>query len=190
MVKANIDQEVILIRGIGQKDETAFIEIYQIYHRQIYNYLVRTLNDPIAADDVLQEVFLAIWQGAAGFRHKSTPKTWIYRIAHKRAISWLRKHKRVSESVELHDQIRDNTSPEEIALVNLENHQLGNALMILPLKHRSVLELAFGQDMSYSEVAEVLNIPVGTVKSRMSHALDVLNKALTSEAQGDHKAGR
>lgn len=172
------EEDFLLIKAIADGNENAFGEMYRRYQQPIYNYLLRIIQDDAGADDILQEVFLAVWQGAGKFRQKSTVKTWIYRIAYKQSISWLRKHHRKPHLIELEEVIDDNESPEETAMATIRNAQLKRAMAGLGPKHRAVLDLAFVHDMSYTEIAEILNCPIGTVKSRMSYALQNLSQIL------------
>lgn len=173
-----MEEDIHLIQAIAGGSENAFSEVYRRYHRPIYNYLLRIVQDDAGADDILQEVFLAIWQGAGKFKQKASVKTWIYRIAYKQSISWLRKHKRKSSRVPLDEMIDSGESPEERAMAAMRSIYINKAMAGLTLKHRAVIELAFVQEMSYAEIAEILDCPVGTVKSRMSYALRQLSQSL------------
>ena len=173
-----LEEDVYLIQLIAGGNENSFGEIYRRYHQPIYNYLLRIVQDDAGADDILQEVFLAVWQGAGKFKQKASVKTWIYRIAYRQSISWLRKHGRKSSPAELEEVVDSGESPEERALTAIRNVNIKRAIEGLSPKHRAVLELAFVQDMSYMEIAEILDCPVGTVKSRMSYALRHLNQIL------------
>jgi RNA polymerase sigma-70 factor (ECF subfamily) len=174
-----IAEEFLLIQAIGQGEEFAFCEIYKRYSRQVYNYMLRMVNDAAGAEDVMQEVFLAVWKGSHKFQQRSTPKTWIYRIAYHQAISWLRSHPKKQSSFDIGDEYEDDNSPEEAAIASGQSYLVRKAINQLPLKHRSVIELVFVQDMSYSEIAEVLDCPIGTVKSRMTYALRTMNQILS-----------
>jgi len=174
----NVENDQQLISAIANGSEIAFGEIYQRYHQPIYNYLFRIIQDEAGADDILQEVFLAIWQGANKFKYQSSVKTWIYRIAYKQSISWLRKHPRKINQMELEEIVDKGKSPEESAITAIQNTQLRKAMVDLTPKHRAVLELAFIEEMSYSEIAVILNCPIGTVKSRMSYALRNLSQVM------------
>jgi len=172
------DNDQLLIRATASGSEIAFGEIYRRYHHPIYNYLLRITQDEAGADDILQEVFLAVWQGASRFKYQSSVKTWIYRIAYKQSISWLRKHPRKTSRIELEEIIDLGQSPEETAIATIQNTQLKKAMAALAPKHRAVLELAFIEEMSYSEIADILHCPIGTVKSRMSYALRNLSSVM------------
>jgi RNA polymerase sigma-70 factor (ECF subfamily) len=175
---ASAEEDFHLIELIAAGNENAFGEIYQRYNRPIYNYLLRILQDGAGADDVLQEVFIAVWQGAGRFRQNAMVKTWIYRIAYKQSMSWLRKHHQQSSHIEL-DEIEDESkSPEDSAMDAIRNTQLKKAIATLTPRHRAVLELAFIHDMSYGEISQILDCPIGTVKSRMSYAQRYLSHIL------------
>jgi len=172
------DEDQQLMHAIASGSEIAFGEIYRRYHHPIYNYLIRITQDEAGADDILQEVFLAVWQGASRFKYQSSVKTWIYRIAYKQSITWFRKHTKKSRRMELEEIVDFGKSPEETAIATIQNTQLKKAMEALAPKHRAVLEFAFIEEMSYSEIADILNCPIGTVKSRMSYALRNLSSAI------------
>jgi RNA polymerase sigma-70 factor (ECF subfamily) len=178
-VSSGTSEDILFIKAIGEGDERAFSDLYQKYYRPVYNYLFSILRDGTGADDVLQEVFIAVWQSASKFQQKSTLKTWIYRIAYKRAMSWLRRHHKTSGSVNLDEVLFSGESPEEATISSIQEHQVHKAMAILSPTHRAVLELAFVQELSYIEIAEILDCPVGTIKSRMSYALRNLSRILT-----------
>ena len=80
-----------LLRQVAAGDEVAFAELYDLYAPPVYNYLLRLVNEAAVAEEILQEVFLAMWQGAHRFREEAKVKTWLLRIAHHQAVSWLRR---------------------------------------------------------------------------------------------------
>ena len=148
----------------------------------VYNYLLRLVHQTTSAEDLLQEIFLAIWQGAKKFRGKSSVKTWIFRIAHYQAVSWLRKHGKTKEMANNYDELSLNSpeiSPEEATIQSLQIKQIQTAIEQLSPNHRSTVELTFVHNFSYKEIAEIMRCPVGTVKSRMNSAIKYLNITLT-----------
>ncbi len=183
-----LEGDQYLLKAITQGDQNAFADLYKRYQQQVYGYLLRILQDEAGAEDVLQEVFLAVWQGSGKFKHRSSVKTWIYRIAYKRSISWLRRYERKSSPIQLDEIVDSGVGPEETAISAIRIAHLKRAMVCLPPKHRAVLELAFTQDMSYLEIAEILNCPIGTVKSRMSYAIRNLSQILL-KAGIDHWEG-
>ena len=151
-------------------------ESYDRYSVQIFNYLLRLIHEVSIAEELLQEVFLAVWEGAAKFKRRSSVKTWIFRIAHNKAVSWLRRHKSKRDPIPVEENIldglsKDHSSPEDDFFSKWRSEQVIAALDYLSETHRAVIELAYVHDFKYAEIADVMNCPSGTVKSRMSYAL-------------------
>ena len=168
VLKAYPDERLLSQTAGG--DEQAFCELYSRYSKHLYNYLLRLVHEPTVAEDLLQEVFIAVWIGAGRYRGQATVKTWLFRITHHQAVSWLRKA-RVSESYDDLGVISSDKNPEDQAADIQLADQIRMTLDKLSTKHRSVLELAFIHELSYSEIAIIVGCPIGTVKSRMNQAL-------------------
>lgn len=166
-------QEQDWLRRAGDGDETAFNLIYQRYATLTFNYLLRLLHESEVAEDLLQEVFLAVWKGAHKFQGKSQVKTWIFRIAHHQAVSWLRRGRKTESLDEQHELTTADNVELSVQQI-LEAERVQAALEKLSTNHRAVVELAFAHNMNYQEISVVLDCPVGTVKSRMSYALKYL----------------
>lgn len=168
-----------LIQLVARGDQIAFHKLYRRYDRLIFQYLLRLIHDNEQAEDLLQEVFLAVWKGAPRFRGKSKVKTWIYHIAHNQAVSWLRAH---HPTIQLNESLVDNTSdrpPLEAQIAaSLQQNKIRWALDQLSPEHREVLELAYFHELSYREIAEIAGCPVGTVKSRANFARRYLGSIL------------
>jgi RNA polymerase sigma-70 factor (ECF subfamily) len=173
---SNLDTE--LLRQVAAGDEAAFAELYDLYASPVYNYLLRLVNEQAVAEEILQEVFLVMWQSAHRFRAEAKVKTWLLRIAHHQAVSWLRRARVVLWSP---DELEANSEDpvEEHLAQRWEIEQIRAALTRLSTNHRAVIELTFVQGLSYAEIAEVMNCPIGTVKSRMSYALRHLSTLLS-----------
>jgi RNA polymerase sigma-70 factor (ECF subfamily) len=172
-----VDPDQQLLFQTSRGDEVSFCELYSLYGRQVYNYLLRLLREEPAAEDILQEVFLAVWRYAGNYQGRARVKTWLFRIAHNQAISWLRRD-RLALPYEEIEADSGEASPEDQALESWRREQVRWALSWLSPKHRAVLEMAYLQDLSYQEIAEVVGCPVGTVKSRMNQAMRNLHGKL------------
>jgi RNA polymerase sigma-70 factor, ECF subfamily len=170
-----------LLSQVAAGDEAAFAELYDLYAPPVYNYLLRLVNESAVAEEILQEVFLVMWQSAHRFRQEAKVKTWLLRIAHHQAVSWLR---RTRAALWTNDELEadDHEPIEEHLTRRWQTDQIRTALAQLTSNHRAVIELTFVQGLSYAEIAEVMSCPIGTVKSRMSYALRNLN-TLLSEAE-------
>lgn len=170
--------DIHLLRQVAAGDEAAFAELYDLYAPPVYNYLLRLVNEPSVAEEILQEVFLAMWRGAGRFREEAKVKTWLLRIAHHQAVSWLRRERAVLWSNDELDQNVDDSIEEDLAR-SWQMEQVREALVRLSPPHRAVIELTFVHGLSYTEIAQVMSCPLGTVKSRMSYALRRLTDLLS-----------
>ncbi len=163
------DRERQLILRIGSGDRDAFRELYVHYHRRLARFLTRLTRRQEDAEEIINDTMWIVWQRAAEFRNASQVSTWIMGIAYRRALNMIRRaatHERVMalESTEGEAAVND---PGQMA----ENRQLLNyALAQLPLEQRLVLELTYYLDHSCEEVAEIMECPVNTVKTRMFNA--------------------
>jgi len=169
------DHEYILMRKIASRDEDAFRELYDRTHRRIYFYLLRILGEKEAVEDVMVETFSEIWRSAQKFMGRSRPSTWMLGIARNLAMSYLRKIKH-DDSIDDHQcHLSSGDSKTE------EYHRrdlIDKAFLSLSLKHREILDLVFYQELSYAEIAVLLDIPVDTVKTRVFYAKRELKKIL------------
>ena len=156
--------------------------MYQRYHRPILAYLDRLVNDSAVAEELFQDLFLTVWLDARRFRGRASVRTWMYRIAYNKAVSWLRK-KRPALWDELELPAADDLAPETLAFHAVQRDRITAALTRLSPDHRTVVELTFYHQMSYQEIAQVMGCPVGTVKSRMSYARRYLAVILKQHLQ-------
>lgn len=188
--QATLASDRDLLESTANGDEEAFSELYHRYAVASYNYLLRLVYEEAEAEDLLQEVFVGVWRGAGMFRGQSSVKTWLFRIAHNQAVSWLRRNKRASLPIisPLRDELGlpADDNPERQAIQSFQSEWVHVALTQLSPKHRAVVELTFVHNFSYREIAEILRCPIGTVKSRMSYALRNLNRILKKMGFEEH----
>ena len=159
----------------AQRGEVAaFSELVARYQDRIYRFLVRLTRSPDDARELTQETFLSAYQALPRWRPEARFTTWLFRIARNQAFDWLRRHKRV-EFVALGDEqdfgFADPAPTPDVALESVQRlRHLERALMRLPAEHREILLLREIEEMSYEDIAEVLDIRLGTVKSRIARA--------------------
>lgn len=172
----NVDQERAWIEKIAQGNFHAYESLCKVYQHRLFVYLFRILNNREAAEEVANDVMLAVWKGATGFRGDSLPSTWIFGIARNRAYSRLSRRKpEVGEEVETENLVDGQDGMEETLIrKNLIRH----ALEELSSEHREVVTLTFYSGLSYQEIAEIMDCPVNTVKTRMFHAKQRLRAIL------------
>jgi len=172
------NEEIKLIQQIAAGSEQAMRVFYRLYERTVYIFSLSRLNDPHVAADIVNEVMLAVWNGAEQFREVSKVKTWLLGIARYKVIDQLRKLKR-NEFSELDDEIPDDTVMTEQLLTQAEDRAaVRDCLNHLSAAQREVLQLVFYQELHYREVAELTACPEGTVKTRVYHAKQWLKKCL------------
>jgi RNA polymerase sigma-70 factor, ECF subfamily len=166
--------------------EAAAIEwLYDRYGRLAFGLAVRILNDGSAAEDVVQEAFLAIWRNARLFDvERGSLRTWLLSIVRNRAIDHLRgRHNAAHDQLETMPASRANvTDAWEAVSLELERKQVREALASLPEVQRQSLELAYFEGLSHSEIASRMEVPLGTVKGRMRLGLEKVRSFL--EARG------
>ncbi|HEV2666499.1 MAG TPA: sigma-70 family RNA polymerase sigma factor [Blastocatellia bacterium] len=172
-------------------DETAFLEITRRYRNQITNYVYRMLDDYDRAVDLTQETFVRVWVNAGRYQATYSFSTYIYKIAHNLAISELRQRKRrrtiqlptffsEKDNEEMEVEIEDRKQPlaEDVMIGDERRRAVSRAIASLPEKYRAALVLCDIDEKSYDEISEVLGLPVGTVKSRINRARNLLKEKL------------
>ncbi|MBV8748081.1 MAG: sigma-70 family RNA polymerase sigma factor [Candidatus Eremiobacteraeota bacterium] len=170
------DQALIIATLAGQTD--AFGELVRRYERAVYNLALRTLHDRTEAEDATQEAFLKAYRALNSFRPGAKFSTWIFTICYRGCCDRLAKRKRLSGD-ELPDRADPSAGPEALAERNDEARRLRAAIDALPEKYRTVVTLYHLQGKQYEEIASVLNLPLGTVKTHLFRAKEQLRKALS-----------
>jgi RNA polymerase sigma-70 factor (ECF subfamily) len=174
-----------LLRRIGDGDEDAMAAFYRAHGRAVFGQVLLVAGDRVLAEEIVQDTMLAVWRGAGSFRGESSARSWVIAIARRRARDRLRVRRlRVVDDSFLADHPGAGPGPEVIALDRAELAEVAEAIRELAPAHREVLGLAFGSGLSLPEVAGVLEIPVGTVKSRLMAARNALNRILEEKGQG------
>lgn len=169
----------LLVR-IAERDRRAFELLYQRYVRSVFGLALRRLRDRQRAEDAVQETFTAVWRSAASYRPERGPAApWLYAVARNAIVDRLRA--RTESPAEAPDTASAEPGPAERAESAFVSWRVHRALEELPPKEREVVELAYWSGLSQSEVADYLNIPLGTVKTRTRSALARLADVLEGE---------
>jgi len=175
-------EDIDLIRRIASGDKHAFEQLYYQYHRKLYQFLVRIIHNPGAAEELLNDVMYVVWSKASTFKYQSRVSTWIFGIAYRKALKEHDKSKRRpewSESAQLPESADEgwNASPEKWLNGVEFADSIKRGISKLSTEHRSVVELtALGH--SYGEISEILHCPLNTVKTRMFYARRQLKQTL------------
>ena len=174
-----------LINALAEGAEWAMEPLYERYNRVLYSLAYRMVADHQVAEDLLQDAFLSVWRRASSYAPQSgTVRSWLISIVHHRSIDYLRAVRRRAglkevtwEEVELDERTAFPDVWEE-ALRSVQSAQLRAALLNIPSEQRMVIELAYFQGWTHSEIAEGCEIPLGTVKARMRLGLSHLKRLL------------
>jgi len=181
-----------LIEGLRAGCADAYERLIHNYQQPVYNLVYRLMDDPSETPDVVQEVFLKVFRSIGSFRGNSSLKTWIYRISFNEAYNhrrWFTRHKKQEvgldkdddETFGYHDTLPDRGRSAFELMSDIETHVLvEEALTGLNPAFRAAVVLRDIEDLSYEEIAEVLQLSLGTVKSRILRGREALKKALAS----------
>jgi RNA polymerase sigma-70 factor (ECF subfamily) len=174
---------VALVQSIAARDQLALHELYEQTHRIVFTLIVRIANDRETAEELTLDVFHDVWRRAASYDPAGGPVLgWILNQAHSRAIDRLRfEHRKKRSSNYEDDPLTTPTAidPQQAYHLGEQGRLLRNALEVLTPEERRVIETAFFSELTYLEVAERLNQPLGTVKTRIRSGLGKLRQALT-----------
>lgn len=176
------DPDQYLLSRIRQGDSCALQSLYERHGEQILVYLRGVLNEKQLAEEVLQDVMLSVWHSASDFRGDCTVRRWLYAIARNHAISAIRRRKLML--VPYNDEIE--VSIDGPALQIEAQDMLVTVFDKLPAQHREVLYLKFFHSLTMAEIAQMLDVPLGTVQSRLHAAKARLRGLLQME--GIHHA--
>ncbi|WP_299622662.1 sigma-70 family RNA polymerase sigma factor [Pelagibius sp.] len=168
-----------LLHRMAEGDQSALDAFYRLYEGRVFRFIRSKVNDSFEAADVLNEVMFEVWRSAGRFEGRSAVSTWVLGIAHHKAIDRIRRRK-PAESVELDPEIAEDDSPNPAETLSAAQNaeQVRHCVDQLSEAHRSVVHLAFFEDLPYGEIASIVGCPEGTVKTRMFHAKKALMKCL------------
>lgn len=176
--------DVGLLSRIAGGDRDAMASFYREHSRVVLGQVLLVVGERVLAEEIVQDAMLAVWRGAGSFRGESSVRSWVIAIARRQSRDRLRGRRlQVVDDASLADQPGAGPGPEVMALDRAELAEVQGAIRGLAPAHREVLGLAFGCGLSLPEVAGVLEIPVGTVKSRLAAARSALNRTLEEKGE-------
>jgi RNA polymerase sigma-70 factor (ECF subfamily) len=174
--------EVLMVR-IARQDQAALSDLYDRYVRILFGMAYKILNSREEAEEVVLDVFSQVWRTAANYDPgRSRVDSWLFLITRSRSVDRLRTLKRASRPLTAYEQtVREvppwSASPEEVLLLRERRDQVIASLNALPPEQQQVLELAYFSNLTQAEIASRLNIPVGTVKTRIRLGIAKLREA-------------
>lgn len=176
------ETDQILIQRAQEGDRQAFGTLVFRYQEKVIRVVYRMCGDLALAEDAAQEAFIRAWQRLPKYQHRDVFSAWLYRIAINQALDVLRREQDTVDVTGI-DLAATNTGPEEYVTQRERTAQVRQAIMALPPASRAALILREYEALSYQEIAEVLEIPLGTVMSRLSYARTRLRELLTSQTE-------
>ena len=182
MADPDAETEALLIARAQTGDRDAFGELVRHHHPGVVNVVYRLCGDVELAEDAAQDAFIQAWLRLSSFQRGTSLRNWIYRIAVNAALDVLRRAPKAPaldlESLSISDP---SAPPETVLLQNERAHIVQRAILSLTEANRSVLILREYGELSYQEIAATLNIPLGTVMSRLNYARERLKELLASQ---------
>jgi RNA polymerase sigma-70 factor, ECF subfamily len=175
------DSDERLLAEVGRRSRSAMDELYRRHAPRVYRFAFARIGDPLAADDVVNEVMLKVWLEASRFRARSRVSTWILGIAHHQSMDYLRaRYRHPAEPLDERMADPDEVDMPAVLAAAESAANVRRAMERLSEEHRAVLHLAFFEDLGYDRIAEILGCPEGTVKSRVHHAKLLLKRYLAN----------
>lgn len=170
------ESELALMRRIARQDRDAITELYRIYHARLFKFIFRLTHSYTAADELVNDIMLAIWRSAPAFRGDSKVSTWIFGIAYRQAMRRVRRRQ-----ITLSHLDPDQVPSDDRRDMETEDW-VRRGLDALPAAQQLTMVLVFYLGLSYAETAELTDCPINTVKTRMFHARRKLREYLTASA--------
>lgn len=174
------DHEIIALLHLSDKKEEAFRQLVEKYKERLYWHVRKIVLSHEDADDVLQNTFIKIWQGLTEFRYESRLYTWMYRIATNEALNFLSEKKRkvYGNAVEITTML-ENTLETDVYFCGDEiQKELQRAVLTLSERQRLIFNMKYFDEMSYDDIAEVLDVAVGTLKATYHNAVKKIEACL------------
>ncbi len=173
----------LIIKAIGGREE-GFEELVRRYQRPIVGYIYRMLGDYDASLDVSQEVFIKVYNSLEKYSSEYKFSTWLYRIAHNATIDHIRRNSQKLQSLETESEDGAYQMQLESSVPTPEQNQerkewkseIESVVKCLPSAYRELIVLRHNQELSYDEIAEVTNLPLGTVKNRLFRAREMMRE--------------
>ena len=175
-----------LVLRVAERDQLAMTALYDASYRIVFGLLLRILNEPSIAEEVLLDVYMQVWRQADSYDEgRGSPLAWMLTIARSRAIDRLRSSRQESSKRDLFDSLEDRARSdvdlEAAAEIAEMQAKVRAALSELPIEQREVIELAYFSGLSHSEIALQLSQPLGTVKTRTRLGMMKLRTTLNPE---------
>lgn len=167
-----------LIRGIGSGDKRAMRALYIRYNGALYGFAMSRCGNAELSSDCVHDTMIDVMRSASRYSGKSSVKTWLFAIARNKLVDALRKRGKLSFVAEVPESEDQAPNPEAAAVAAEESERLRRCIDGLSVTHRTAIRLAFLEELTYPEIAEIEAVPLGTIKTRIHHAKQALMRCL------------
>lgn len=190
--ESSLEDDVLVKKAIGG-NENAYAKLVDKYERALYFHILKMIKNREQVEDLVQETFVKAFDNLNTYSTNFAFSTWLYRIATNHTIDYLRKKKLKTLSIdepmktkdgEMEMQLPDESASTDRNIIRKQRQKIvRNAISDLPEKYRKVIELRHMEEKSYQEIADVLDLPLGTVKAHIFRARELLYKALKDKKE-------
>ncbi|GAA0296497.1 sigma-70 family RNA polymerase sigma factor [Sphingomonas oligophenolica] len=175
------DDDLRLMARVRARDQAAFEQLYRNYHPRLARFLINLIHKPHLVEEVLNDTMMVVWDRPESFRGASKLSTWIFGIAWRKAMKAVRRQDEPVEDTESETRASPDAGPDGRLGQQRAQALLLAAIGRLSPDHRAVVDLTYFHEMGYREIAEIMECPVDTVKTRMFHARRHLKRALSGD---------
>ena len=182
-VRAGAPDDALLVRRIAAGESRAFEELYRRYHPRLTRFLMNILRRPQLVEEALDDTMMVVWRRPDSFNGASKVSTWIFAIAYRTALKALSRLDEPREDLDAERRPSLEAGPEQALGERQVQKLLLDAMDKLSSDHRVVVDLTYYHEAGYREIAEIMNCPVGTVKTRMFHARQRLKDILDGQVE-------
>jgi RNA polymerase sigma factor, sigma-70 family len=162
--------ETRLVARIAERNLRAFEQLYRIYHPRLTRFLTNILRRPQLVEEAVNDTLMVVWKRPESYNGACKVSTWIFAIAYRIALKARSRHDEPIEDLQAGSRASPEAGPEQDLGARQIQEILSSALGQLSAEHRAVVDLTYFHEAGYREIAEILDCPVGTVKTRMHHA--------------------
>ena len=171
-------EDVRLIEKVARRDLRAFEELYRAYHPRLARFIRTIVRSVPLVEEVLDDTMMVVWRHSDRYNGKSKVSTWIFAIAYRKALKALKRHQEPIEDKHAETRESDEAGPELEVGRRQTQQALIRAISELSRDHRAVVDLTYFHGIGYREIAEIMECPVDTVKTRMYYARRHLKRVL------------
>jgi RNA polymerase sigma-70 factor (ECF subfamily) len=172
------ENDTQLLERVARGDKNAMQVLYLRHHDALYGFVLGRGSDADTAKDVLHDAMLEVWRSAGKFRGASSVRTWIFTIARNKYVDRIRGGARLTFMEEVPETRDDTPDAETVIAASQDANRVQRCLGRLSDMQQTVIRLSFYDGLSYTEIAEIEDVPIGTIKSRVFHAKQMLMHCL------------